>query len=133
MAVAARFTARSAADAVRRELQAGDHEFALRLVVGTVRDWHAILASGDQAELDRFLTPPRSTGSTRWDTLLAAVVGRECRLAGVPRPPWTRPPPLASWWFVDPLPMLAARTMQRTAPDLACVGIWIDHGSFSTA
>jgi hypothetical protein len=127
------FTAKTAAVAIRRELDAGDDEFAFRMLVKSVTEFRQAIASGDSGAIERFLAAPESTGSDRWDTLLAACIGRECRLADIVRPGWTMPEPLDSFWFVDPLPMAAARAMQRTAPDLACVGIWLDHAAFEPA
>ena len=133
MAIAAYFTARTASVAIRDELQRGDYDFALRMVITAVADFREVIAKHDAESLEEFLIPPESTGSTKWDTLLAAAIGRECRLAGISRPEWTFPAPLATWWFVDPTPMLMARNMRRTPPDLSCVGIWLDGNSFSTA
>ncbi|MDQ6840142.1 MAG: hypothetical protein M3137_17875 [Actinomycetota bacterium] len=130
MAVASRLTTRTAADTIRRELAADDTAFALRMVVMAVLDIRAILAAGDAAAIDDFVVPPQTTGSRRWDVLLGSAVGRELRLAEVHRPNWARPPALHSFWYVDPTPLLRARTMQRTAPDLACVGIWLDDAAF---
>lgn len=127
------FTARSAAEAIRHELAAGDESFALRLLVDAVSDLRRLIDRGDSEQVRRFLAAPPSTGSKRFDTLLAAQVGRELRLAGIRRPKWTVPPPLEQWWFVDTTPITAVRTMQRTSPDLACVGIWIDDNAFNVA
>lgn len=127
------FTARSAAEAIRRELEAGDEPFALRLVVDAVSDLRRLIDRGEKERIRRFLVAPLSTGSDRFDTLFAAQVGRELRLAGIRRPKWTVPPPLDRWWFVDATPVTVVRTMQRTSPDLACVGIWVDDNAFNVA
>lgn len=127
------FTARSAAEAIRHELAAGDESFALRLLVDAVSDLRRLIDGGNNEQVRRFLAAPPSTGSNRFDTLLAAQVGRELRLAGIRRPKWTVPPPLEQWWFVDATPVTAVRTMQRTSPDLSCVGIWIDDNAFNVA
>lgn len=133
MAIAAYFKARTASEAIRDELLRGDHDFALRMVIRAVADFRKIIAKEDTQGVQEFLQPPESTGSIEWDTLLAASIGRECRLAGISRPEWTFPKPLTTWWFVDPTPMLMARNMRRTAPDLECVGIWLDESAFETA
>lgn len=133
MAIAAYFTARTASEAIRDELLRGDRDFALRMVIRAVADFREIIAREDTQAIEEFLQPPESTVSIKWDTLLAASIGRECRLAGIHRPDWTFPKPLASWWFVDPTPILMARNMRRTAPDLECVGIWLDQSAFETA
>ena len=43
------------------------------------------------------------------------------------------PQALDTWWFVDRTPLLMARSMKRTPPELACVGIWLDKCAFETA
>lgn len=126
------FTAKTAAAAIRRELDAGDEEFAFKVLVRAITEFRRTISSGQQEEIARFLDPPESTGSIRWDTLLAATIGRECRLAGIDSGQWTRPDPLSSFWFVYPSPELMARTMERTSPDLGRLGIWIDQNSFET-
>lgn len=127
-------TARSAAEAIGGELKAGDLDFALRRLITAITDLRAIVASGDRRALDDFVAPAGTTGSERWDTLLAASIGRELRRAGLARPGWTMPSALRQWWFVgDPPPLLFARTIQRTPPDLACLGIWLDAKAFDTA
>jgi len=118
-------TAPEAATAVRDELDAGDEVFAMRIVARLLADLRALERPGD---ITRCLAPPSTTGDRRWDTLVAAAVGRECRHKGVvDTPTWTDPSPLSTWWF--PLladPILTARAMQRTPVDLAARGIWLD-------
>ncbi|MGI8751489.1 MAG: hypothetical protein ACR2MN_04115 [Acidimicrobiales bacterium] len=83
---------------------------------------------------ETFLVEPDSTGSVGWDTLLAAQTGRELRLVGLERPPWTRPGALRTWWFVNlSSPILIPRIMQRTSVDLSRLGIWLDDRCFTTA
>lgn len=133
MAIAAYFTARTASETIRDELQSGDEDFALRMVIAAIADFREIIAKDDTQAIKDFLVEPKSTGSIRWDTLLAASIGRECRLAGPNRPAWTYPKPLDTWWFVDPTPVLMARNILRTAPELECVGIWLNRNAFETA
>jgi hypothetical protein len=125
-----RLTAGSIARAIRLELEDGDTTFALRLIGQAVAELRSL---HDAAELASFLAPPPSTGDPRWDALLAAVVARECRLRDLPRPMWTRVPPLPSFWFPDDDPILNARTMQRTPLDLRNKGIWLDGRALETA
>jgi y4mF family transcriptional regulator len=123
-------TARSLAREIRRELEDGDTTFALRLIGQAVAELRGLDEAG---ELESFLAAPPSTGDPRWDTLLAAVVARECRLRGLPIPRWTRVPPLPRFWFPDDDPILNARTMQRTPLDLRNKGIWLDGRALETA
>lgn len=127
--VAPWLTAADAAEAIRGELAGGDHDFALRLLARVVADLRELT---DPADLRRHLAEPSSTGDHRWDTLLAATIGRECRLRGIATPSWTKVPPLSSWWFPDDDPILTARTMQRTPIDLQVKGIWLDASALES-
>ena len=112
------------AEAIREELERGDTDFALRLLARALNDFGSLTEPDERAA---FLAEPPSTGDRRWDTLVAAAVGRACRQASVAAPGWTRTPPLASWWFPVFDPVLTARTMQRTPAEFAARGIWLDE------
>jgi hypothetical protein len=122
-------TARDAAEAIAAELVRGDGDFALRMLARAIADLRSLSREADLAE---FLVPPEPTGDQRWDTLLAAAVGRECRLRGVAAPPWTKAPALPTWWFPVEDPVLTARTMQRTPIDFSVRGIWLDARALET-
>lgn len=124
-------TARGAAEAIKGELSHGDHDFALRTLIGAVNDLRGLQ---DPAEIQDFLRRPRPTGDRRWDTLLAASVSRACRRRGITVPKWTHRAPLESWWFpAGGGGILAARTMARTPIDFSRLGIWLDASAFQTA
>ena len=124
-------TARDAAAAIKAELQRGDDDFALRILIQAINDLRDLSAPDD---IEDFLRRPRPTGDRRWDTLLAAAVARACRKRGLTAPAWTRRQPLESWWFpLDGGGILAARTMQRTPIDFSRLGIWLDASAFQTA
>lgn len=124
-------TAADAAVAVREELRRGDEDFAFRTIATFVADLRTL---DHPKDLARCLAPPPTTGSQRWDTLLAVAAGRECRRRNHPRPAWTKRPPLPSWWFpLLPDPILTARTMQRTPIDFSVHGIWLDANALETA
>jgi hypothetical protein len=124
-------TARTVAEAIKTEVQRGDDDFALRMLVQAINDFRNLSAPDD---IEDFLRRPRPTGDLRWDTLLAAAVARACRKRDLPPPAWTRRKPLKSWWFpVGGGGLLAARTMQRTPVDFARLGIWLDASAFQTA
>jgi hypothetical protein len=127
------FTAASASQAIRRELDAGDQDFALRVLIMAINDLRKAIRL-DIERVEAFLIEPETTGSEGWDVLLGAQVGRELRRAGYPLPDWAIPRPLKQWWFVNLVaPLLIPRTIQRTSPDLACLGIWLDDASFDVA
>lgn len=123
-------TVAATAIAIREELMRGDEDFALRLVARCVADLRSL---GDAAEIESFLTQPPSTGDQRWDTLLAASIGRECRRRSGIAPRWTHAPALPTWWFPVPDRLLVARTMQRTPIDLSARGIWLDAAALESA
>ena len=116
---------------IKSELQAGDDDFALRMLIQAVNDFRSLHTAED---IEAFLRRPRPTGDRRWDTLLAATVARACRKRGLSPPKWTRRQPLDSWWFpLNGGGTLAARTMQRTPIDFSRLGIWLDESAFQTA
>lgn len=113
---------------IRTELRDGDERFALRLLTTLVTE----LRSLEPAALATATMPP-STGSPRWDALVAVIVAREARRASVRPPAWTDVDPLPTWWFPDHEPMLTARTMQRTPVDFHVKGIWLDEAALESA
>lgn len=118
------------ARAIADELQQGDEVFALRVLANTLS---AARSLTDPADIVRFLQEPSSTGDRRWDVLLAAVVARECRLRGVRAPGWTDGPGLEPWWFpalVDDT--LIPLAIQKTPPELASKGVWLDERALET-
>ncbi|MGF1618825.1 MAG: hypothetical protein ACFCU2_13630 [Acidimicrobiia bacterium] len=113
------------ARAIADELEQGDEVFALRVLANVLS---AARSLTEPADVVRFLQEPSYTGDRRWDVLLAAAVARECRLRGIMAPGWTEVPGLEPWWFpalVDET--LIPLTVQRTPPELASRGIWLDE------
>lgn len=124
-------TAGRMSEAIKDELQRGDEDFALRMLIGAINDFRGL---SEPAEIQDFLRRPRPTGDRRWDTLIAATVAQACRRRGVASPKWTRRAPLESWWFpAEGGGLLAARTMARTPIDYSRLGIWLDASAFQTA
>lgn len=120
-----RLSSRKTAEVIRRELARGDLNFAFRVMTSALSDFR------DAAPENRadFLIPPESTGSIRWDTLLAAVVGRECDRLGIPRPLWTSPEPLEEEWVVTTLPAPSDKWLARiragTPEEFSRLGLWV--------
>jgi hypothetical protein len=111
------------AASVHERLRAGDEDAALRLLLdGVLR-----LPLPDVASVPGALQAPAGTGDERWDTLLATVVARTCRQAGVPVPPWTRRESLPRWWWPGTVGARRAQVVQRTPIDFRRVGIWFDE------
>jgi y4mF family transcriptional regulator len=121
-------TAADVAESIRTDLERGDPDFALRALARCLDDLRHL---HDPEAIAHLLAEPPSTGDHRWDTLLAASVGWECRQIGIPRPAWTAVTPLRSWWFPVRDAVLVARTMQRTPIHLAVLGIWLDAAALT--
>lgn len=132
MASEHRLSARTVAERIGRELRAGDLDFAMRILTTAISDFR----DTNPANRDDFLIPPPSTGSRDWDTLLAAVTGRECDTAGIPRPPWANPKPLDHEWVVTTLPNPSSGWLQRikdrTPGEFSRLGLWVDPRNLET-
>ncbi len=118
------------ARAIADELEQGDEVSALRVLANALS---AARTLTEPADIVRFLQEPSSTGDRRWDVLLAAAVARECRLLGVTAPGWTEVAGLEPWWFpalIDDT--LIPLTFQRTPPELASRGVWLDERALET-
>ena len=92
-------SARRAAELIRAELEKGDLDFAYRTLMQALAHFRAAEST---PEINDFLIKPRSTGDKKWDTFLAASIGRECTLLHLDRPSWTDPKPLAEEWHPGP-------------------------------
>ena len=88
-------SARRAAELIRAELDKGDLDFAYRTLMQALSHLRAATTT---EEIKDFMIQPRTTGDMKWDTFLAASIGRECSQLGVSRPSWTDPEPLATEW-----------------------------------
>ncbi|MFF2298494.1 hypothetical protein [Arthrobacter sp. NPDC058127] len=127
-----RLSSRRTAEIIGRELANGDVDFAFRIMVTAIADFRQTSPSN----YEDFLIAPGSTGSLRWDTLLAAVVGRESDRLGIPKPAWTQPKPLAEEWIVTTLPNATERWLARiksgTPVEFSRLGIWIHARDLET-
>jgi hypothetical protein len=88
-------SARRAADLIRAELDEGDLDFAYRTLMQALAH---LRSATTPEEIKDFLIRPRSTGDKKWDTFLAASIGRECTILKIDRPSWTDPKPLPEEW-----------------------------------
>jgi hypothetical protein len=88
-------SARRAAELIRAELEKGDLDFAYRTLMQALAHFRAATSSD---ETNDFLIQPASTGDRKWDTFLAAAIGRECLALSLNRPSWTNPRPLPEEW-----------------------------------
>lgn len=124
-------TADDMAADLRDMLAADDVPGAIRMLMDGVNRLPAALAAG---ELDRALAEPSSTGSIRWDTLLAAAVRYRLHQMGHRAPAWTLKEPLAKFWW--PLRVNASKEfndMVHSPAELIRVGIFMDERGFQSA
>lgn len=80
-------TPQSTAREVRRALRNGDEIWALKMVLQGRDHLRELLCEGDAAA-DAWRATPRSTGSRRWDALLAALADHEFEAAHREPPRW---------------------------------------------
>ncbi|KRF05591.1 hypothetical protein ASH00_08985 [Arthrobacter sp. Soil782] len=115
---------------MRRELEKGDPEFALRILVEVIRQ---LSAADDLSEA----TQPPSMGSAKWDALITAAVRYACRISGQETPVWTQPKRLPAEWFpYDFRPLSEAwkdLSRRETPPEFAEVRISIRERSLHGA
>lgn len=115
---------------LRRLLADDDEEDALRFMLDGLNKIEQVASTAD---MKRFLMKPGSTGSERWDTLLACATAYVARRAGVVPPAWTTTPSLSQWWWPAGERRRRAWTMQRTPIEFRRAGIWFSERNFETA
>lgn len=116
---------------VRRELDSGDEDAALRTLLDGVNQLPDIAREGDLAHA---LEPPESTGQLRWDTLLAAAVRYRLHAMDETPPPWTVKEPLDRFWW--PVRINASKEyndLAHSPAELLRVGIFMDERAFTSA
>lgn len=128
--------ARARAD-IERSLTEGDPSRAFRAVLRMLCD----LDRRDRIDASRALRlEPATTGSPRWDALLAAAVEHATARIGVGPPSWTAAPSkfLDRWWFpvedmIGRLPTRLAAYLLANAPgEFAARGVFVDRASLRT-
>lgn len=116
---------------VRRELDRGDADMAMRLLMDGINQLPAAAAAG---RLDEALAEPSSTGSGRWDTLLAACVRYRLHTMDVRPPRWTWKEPLqTAWWPAAYSASKEYNDLAHSPAELMRVGIFLDERDFESA
>jgi hypothetical protein len=79
--------------------------------------------------------PPLTTGSDRYDALLAGVVEFACASHGVVAPTWVNGEPyfLNEWWFVSGVASLHADALVHSPISLARRGVFVTQGALEYA
>lgn len=127
------WTADTTARAIRNELRAGDRDFAMRTLI-QASAYFDRLSGGERSV---FLAEPSSTGSKRWDALLARTFAYKCRQDQIQQPEWARIEPLKRIWYASARSSISPAWKQRMAkntPDeFAEFNIMFDIRSLATA
>lgn len=124
-------TAASTSAAIRRVVTTeGQYEWPLQLLAQSLADLRRV--GGSPTDRALYLSPPSGTGRREWNALLAAAVARECQGLDVEPPRWTSVRPLPAGWSPVPSPGLRDFLVERTPPELARVGVWLDARSLDT-
>lgn len=124
-------TAAEIAEAVRGELARADEDMALRLLLDGVNRLPDAAGAG---ALDETLAEPGTTGSERWDTLLAASIRYRLHSLGLTPPRWTLKRPLDTFWW--PAAHSASKEyndMAHSPAELVRVGIFMDERGYTSA
>jgi hypothetical protein len=79
--------------------------------------------------------PPLTTGSVRYDALLAGIVEFACASHGVLAPSWVNGEPyfLNEWWFVSGVASLHADALVHSPISLARRGVFVTQGALEYA
>ena len=79
--------------------------------------------------------PPLTTGSDRYDALLAGIVEYACASHGVVAPTWVNAERyfLSRWWFVSGLASLHANALVHSPISLARRGVFVTQGALEYA
>jgi hypothetical protein len=123
---------RELAEEIAACLAKGDSSAATRLAFRFVErydksDWETrVLIT---AEL------PQTTGSDRYDALVAGIVEFACASHGVVAPAWVNSAPffLREWWFVSGVPSLHADALVHSPISLTRRGVFVTQGALEYA
>ena len=79
--------------------------------------------------------PPVTTGSARYDALLAGIVELACASHGVVAPAWVNDEPyfLNEFWFVSGMKSLHANALVHSPISLARRGVFVTQGALEYA
>lgn len=126
-------SAPATATALGEQLNAADHDWAWRMLLQGRDHLQLMLEKHDDDLIGSWEAAPSSTGSTEFDTLLAALARHEFETAGRTAPQWTRADPLPEPW-VPEHPFLTPERARAKAPDwLRDLNIYIPERDLVTA
>jgi len=125
-------TVNEVAEVVAECLKTGDSSAALRVAFRFVEHY-------DKADWDtrRRITaqPPSTTGSDRFDALLAGIVEYSCATHQAVAPSWVDEDRffLSQWWFVSGVASLHANALVHSPISLARRGVFVTQGALNYA
>lgn len=120
------------AEEIAANLAKGDANSATRLAFRFVERYD----KSDWATRDRITKgPPPTTGSVRYDALLAGIVEFACASHGVVAPSWVNDELyfLNEWWFVSGVASLHADALVHSPISLARRGVFVTQGALEYA
>ncbi len=125
-------TVKDTAVAVSKCLLVGDEDSAIRLALRVLERFD--VSSWDVRQ--KMITDePMTTGSARFDAMLAAVVEYSCAVRQIPAPKWVDSPSkfLKEFWFVSNLPGLEADALASSPISFARRGVFVNSGALEYA
>ncbi|HVB50696.1 MAG TPA: hypothetical protein VND89_03005 [Acidimicrobiales bacterium] len=123
---------RELAEEVSACLAKGDSDAATRLTFRFLERYD----KSDWETRDRITSEsPLTTGSDRYDALLAGIVEFACASHGVVAPPWVNDETffLNKWWFVSGITSLHADALVHSPISLARRGVFVTQGALEYA
>lgn len=123
-------TARSAVDAVTRELRHGDEVMALKMLIQAMVHLRGLEDPDDIAE---WAVTPARIPHEGFEALLQALTLREFRALGMAAPSWADPSPLRQDWVLAAVPGREGLVRARTPDFLASLGVYVSDRDLVTA
>lgn len=126
-------SAPATAAALREQLHASDRDWAWRMLLQGRDHLTLMLDKQDDELIGSWEAAPGSTGSTEFDTLLAALARHEFETAGWPAPEWTRTDALPQPWIPEHPFLSPERAMAKTPEWLRGLNIYVPERDLVTA
>lgn len=126
-------SAPATAAVLREQLQAGNSEWAWRMLLQGRDHLRLMLTKQDDELLGSWEAAPTSTGSGEFDTLLAALTRHEFEAARLTAPDWTCTDPLGEPWIPEHPFLSPERAMAKTPEWLRQLNIFVPERDLVTA